>query len=342
MLFSSAVVVVALSASLANAFPSSGPINAGLEARTNCPYNNFLYPKKSCCVKNGGDTPGTPETGHSCPQNYYWHKTYGFCVPKNSWDDKGSNPTCTTKGHNWNDKKSCCSLPEYSCDSDEFWWKDRSCCVKNGGPQPPRSPPSGSKCPPNNWSWDYGQGCCVPHYPNLPSQPDCDQGWEWKLDIKCCRPKPTPSSPTHPSQTPCSNKDKYGNCKDKQGDDNDDQGDDNNKYGHKRGLSNTEKTAKRHKVLASRSNKPVVLDFCPYGYQQCAVAGVLGESECLDTLSELTSCGGCTSVGAGVDCTKIPHVKSASCLGGSCRVFSCDHGYERSGDERSCVRSKAI
>jgi hypothetical protein len=64
MLFSSAVVVVALSASLANAFPSSGPIDAGLEARTNCPYNNFLYPKKSCCVKNGGDTPGTPEYVH--------------------------------------------------------------------------------------------------------------------------------------------------------------------------------------------------------------------------------------------------------------------------------------
>jgi len=89
--------------------------------------------------------------------------------------------------------------------------------------------------------------------------------------------------------------------------------------------------------LALRTSKPVILDFCPYGYEQCPVAGVLGEFECLDTLSELTSCGGCTLAGSGVNCTEILYVDSASCFGGFCIVFSCERGYKPSDDERTCV-----
>ena len=127
----------------------------------------------------------------------------------------------------------------------------------------------------------------------------------------------------------------------------------------KRDLHGIEKNTKRHKTLALRTSKPVVLNFCPSGYQQCPVAGVSGESECLDTTSELTSCGGCTSAGAGTDCSKIPHVApdSSSCYGGFCSgtlvglckedasliligvslVFACEKGYKPSDDGRSCV-----
>ena len=81
-------------------------------------------------------------------------------------------------------------------------------------------------------------------------------------------------------------------------------------------MSSTGKTAKRH--LALRTSKPVVLNFCPAVHGQCPVAGVVGEFECVETLSEMTSCGGCASTGAGVDCTTIPYVEYASCYGGFC------------------------
>ena len=60
MLFLSVFATIALSTSLANALPSSGPIEGGLEARHTCGKNEFWYSRKSCCVKDGGDTPGTP------------------------------------------------------------------------------------------------------------------------------------------------------------------------------------------------------------------------------------------------------------------------------------------
>ena len=152
--------------------------------------------------------------------------------------------------------------------------------------------------------------------------------------------KPPPSQPSNKAYND-KNNNKNHNSDNKKG------------KGHKRDLSSTEKTAKPKVVL--RTSKPVVLNFCPSGYEQCPVAGVSGEHECLETLSEMTSCGGCTSVGAGVDCTKIPHVEYASCYGGFCSgtsspqrrepradsllslVFSCEGGYKPSDDERSCV-----
>ena len=60
MRFLSVIATVVLSASVATALPSSDPIEGGLEARHTCGYNEFWYSKKSCCVKDGGSTPGTP------------------------------------------------------------------------------------------------------------------------------------------------------------------------------------------------------------------------------------------------------------------------------------------
>ena len=66
MLFISVLTTVALSASLTIAVPSSGHVEPALEARhgNSCGYNDFWYSKKNCCVKNGGDSPGTPGYVH--------------------------------------------------------------------------------------------------------------------------------------------------------------------------------------------------------------------------------------------------------------------------------------
>lgn len=38
----------------------------------------------------------------------------------------------------------------------------------------------------------------------------------------------------------------------------------------------------------------------------------------IDTYADVSSCGGCLSMGAGKDCSKIPHAISPSCMGGGC------------------------
>jgi hypothetical protein len=69
---------------------------------------------------------------------------------------------------------------------------------------------------------------------------------------------------------------------------------------------------------------------CPAGLTSCVIdpSASSKKTECLDTLSSVDSCGGCTSEGAGVDCTSIPNVSDVSCEGGQCQVYSCDKGYK--------------
>ena len=43
-----------------------------------------------------------------------------------------------------------------------------------------------------------------------------------------------------------------------------------------------------------------------------------GDYECFDIDTELTSCGGCASTGAGQDCTAIPHAWNVACNRGQC------------------------
>ncbi|TFY74463.1 hypothetical protein EWM64_g9548, partial [Hericium alpestre] len=65
--------------------------------------------------------------------------------------------------------------------------------------------------------------------------------------------------------------------------------------------------------------------------------------ECVDTISDLESCGGCTLpltpyTPLGTDCTAIPGVADVSCLSGSCIVHRCLPGYVCSADSSECVR----
>ncbi|KZT02867.1 uncharacterized protein LAESUDRAFT_393558 [Laetiporus sulphureus 93-53] len=77
---------------------------------------------------------------------------------------------------------------------------------------------------------------------------------------------------------------------------------------------------------------------CASGLTACGVpGGSRGKGyECLDTTSELESCGGCVvsspfstpaNAPLGRDCSAIPHVSSVLCAQSKCVVSACDTGY---------------
>nr|XP_019002407.1 uncharacterized protein I203_04888 [Kwoniella mangroviensis CBS 8507]OCF65868.1 hypothetical protein I203_04888 [Kwoniella mangroviensis CBS 8507] len=85
---------------------------------------------------------------------------------------------------------------------------------------------------------------------------------------------------------------------------------------------------------------------CPVDSTACLLAGSESSYECLDTDSELESCGGCIhssiialgdTPAGGVDCTSLPGAApdGVTCLEGRCIVYDCDEGYELENGE--CV-----
>jgi len=81
---------------------------------------------------------------------------------------------------------------EQSCGHDEFWFQEKNCCLRNGGPSSHPEPPHEKKCPPH-WSWSDEHACCTPHFHN-PPPPRCENDWEWSSDELCCKPH----NPHHP------------------------------------------------------------------------------------------------------------------------------------------------
>lgn len=68
-------------------------------------------------------------------------------------------------------------------------------------------------------------------------------------------------------------------------------------------------------------------DLCPTAMAACPIEGAASdEYECLDTRSDLQSCGGCASLGEGRDCTLISGAKWMGCVQGQCEVYSCAKG----------------
>ena len=67
--------------------------------------------------------------------------------------------------------------------------------------------------------------------------------------------------------------------------------------------------------------------------------------ECLDTLANIESCGGCISPFkgnvAGQDCTAIANADDVACAGGTCIVGSCVAGFVPSADGSACVNSSS-
>ncbi|KAI0783133.1 hypothetical protein C8Q75DRAFT_707670, partial [Abortiporus biennis] len=58
--------------------------------------------------------------------------------------------------------------------------------------------------------------------------------------------------------------------------------------------------------------------------------------ECVDFKFDLTSCGGCGSMDSKFDCTAIAGSKDVSCDMGTCQVHTCEKGFTRSADGKSC------
>ncbi|GAA5912017.1 hypothetical protein JCM6882_002008 [Rhodosporidiobolus microsporus] len=71
---------------------------------------------------------------------------------------------------------------------------------------------------------------------------------------------------------------------------------------------------------------------CPIGETACPIFPRMGTYECLDTNTELESCGGCLSKGLGEDCTAIRGAQGVTCSSGACFVFTCQPGWRLDDD----------
>ncbi|KAL7419598.1 hypothetical protein Q5752_005510 [Cryptotrichosporon argae] len=102
----------------------------------------------------------------------------------------------------------------------------------------------------------------------------------------------------------------------------------------------THSAAAQASGLARRRNRDRLarrqLEPCPQGLTACATDGA-GGYECLDTMNDLDSCGGCTgatfgnaSAATGVDCNTLPGVAlgGTTCAAGVCNVYACLTGYD--------------
>ncbi|KAK7028331.1 hypothetical protein R3P38DRAFT_2935449 [Favolaschia claudopus] len=84
---------------------------------------------------------------------------------------------------------------------------------------------------------------------------------------------------------------------------------------------------------------------CRDGFTACRIPGGSAKSyECIDTRTELESCGGClygTLIKGhsllGEDCTTIPGVSDVSCIKGQCVVRKCMPGYILGGARAQCM-----
>jgi len=191
---------------------------------------------------------------------------------------------------------------ESKCGKDSFWWddKDKGCCLRHGGPPNPPSPPPDTKCPKDSHYWNKDKDCCTPRNPphKDDSPPECPKDWEWKSDQHKCKPCPTPPSPPKHQPSP-----KPGYQKD---------------HGHKK--------------------RSTPLPVCPSRLQACPVSSEPGAyQECVDTATELESCGGCTTLGKGQNCNKIEGAWNVACEQGTCKVYTCEGGYKLDADNNTCV-----
>jgi len=67
---------------------------------------------------------------------------------------------------------------------------------------------------------------------------------------------------------------------------------------------------------------------CPANETACPIGYDSQSTECIDTQSEITSCGGCTSIGKGENCLSIKGADEVGCDKGKCVVFSVHEGYQ--------------
>lgn len=75
---------------------------------------------------------------------------------------------------------------------------------------------------------------------------------------------------------------------------------------------------------------------CPTGKRRCPVG--LSGWECIDTQTDLESCGACPGQSGGVDCSVLAGTGAVECKDGVCLVLSCLTDYDLS-KNGTCVRA---
>jgi len=82
---------------------------------------------------------------------------------------------------------------------------------------------------------------------------------------------------------------------------------------------------------------------CPFGFESCKIPGTLRNFECINTASDLESCGGCVDPlfgrPRGKDCSAIPDADSAICQAGRCVIESCARGFTNTGS--ACIKAES-
>ncbi|KAM0752139.1 hypothetical protein T439DRAFT_324220 [Meredithblackwellia eburnea MCA 4105] len=58
--------------------------------------------------------------------------------------------------------------------------------------------------------------------------------------------------------------------------------------------------------------------------------------ECVDTMSGIETCGGCSLESGAVDCSSLPGVDSVMCKRGRCVILACEEGLVRLADGTGC------
>ena len=66
--------------------------------------------------------------------------------------------------------------------------------------------------------------------------------------------------------------------------------------------------------------------------------------ECIDTHSDIESCGACAfplpGQDLGLDCTALSHTLGVSCKAGKCVVDGCQRGFKLNSDASACISIK--
>jgi len=181
---------------------------------------------------------------------------------------------------------------------------------------------STKSCEADEFWWENGgKSCCLPWSPpsSPPSPPHGDQcpksgddcSWYYHPKNDCCVPTvPTPPPPQCPDS--CYLDESSNKC-----------------HPH----SQPSGYFSRRAELKSRAVTP-----CPAGLDACPIPGLTGSDyECVNTKTDLDSCGGCASTGQGQDCGAIEGAWNFGCEEGTCLIYTCAAGYERAYDGKSCI-----
>ncbi|WVQ84379.1 hypothetical protein IAT38_006531 [Cryptococcus sp. DSM 104549] len=107
-------------------------------------------------------------------------------------------------------------------------------------------------------------------------------------------------------------------------------------YHHDAGTTTSGLTRRKLRERLERTKQQALKAVCPGSFTACSVPGLSSHDarECVDTMNDLESCGGCasgtfgnTTAPKGQDCTQLGAAMGAStCLAGQCKVFKCRRG----------------